>query len=338
MPNKITIALKRGASCVGCDIAVVNFNEDLLTLLALADIVFAPTLLDVKYDNLRAMPDQSITIGFYHGAVRNSDNAELARIMRAKCKILIAYGACAHLGGIPGLANVTTKRKIFDQVYKNTVSTVNTDGAEPQENFQDAAGHKLTLPEFYEEVVALDDVVDVDYFVPACPPTHAMNMQILQMVKDFVEKGKPLPPKGTVIASEMTLCDECKRKKAPKLKVGSFTRVHELDFDPDKCFLEQGVLCLGPATRAGCDAVCTKVNMPCRGCMGPTGAVSEQGGSMLSAISSLYGLTDRETEMSEEQIEKLMSQILDPLGFFYRYSLPKSELGRVVEERKTDGG
>lgn len=334
MAKKITIALKRGASCVGCDIAVLNFNEELLSLLAVADIVFAPTILDVKYHDLRAMPDKSITIGLYHGAVRNSDNAELAKVMRAKCRILIAYGACAHMGGIPGLANCTTKRKIFEQVYGNTVSTVNPEKTYPQEKSHDKAGHELTLPEFYEEVFALDDIVDVDYYVPACPPPPAINMKILAMVKNFVERGEKLPPKGAVIASERTLCEECLRKKSPKLKFGSFARLHQVEIDPEKCLLEQGILCLGPATRGGCDAVCTKVNMPCRGCMGPTAAVCEQGASMLSAIASLYGLTDRENEITEEQIVKLMSEILDPLGYFYRYSLPKSELRKVVEDNK----
>ncbi len=334
MAEKITIALKRGASCVGCDIAIVNFNEELFTLLEVADIVFAPTLLDVKYDDLKKMPDKSITIGFYHGAVRNSDNEELAHVMRQKCQILIAYGACAHMGGIPGLANVSTKQAILNKVYKETFSVVNPEGTLPLEKMQDEAGHELTLPRFYDQVMALDDVVDVDYFVPACPPTPDMNMKILGVVKAFVTEGKPLPPKGTVIASEKTLCDECKRERGEKVEVDRLYRVHEKEFDPEKCFLDQGIICLGPATRAGCGAVCTETNMPCRGCMGPTAAVTEQGASMLSALASVYGLTDRESEMSEEEIDKLMSNILDPLGCFYRFSLPKSQLGRVVSDTK----
>ncbi len=124
MPEKITIALKRGASCVGCDLAVVNFNEELFTLLSVADLVFAPTLMDVKYADLKKMPDKSITIGFYHGAVRNSDNEELAHVLRKKCQILIAYGACAHMGGIPGLANVTTKKAILERVVLYTFSRI----------------------------------------------------------------------------------------------------------------------------------------------------------------------------------------------------------------------
>jgi F420-non-reducing hydrogenase small subunit len=334
MAEKITIALKRGASCVGCDIAIVNFNEDLFTLLSVADIVFAPTLIDVKYEDVKKMPDKSITIGFYHGAIRNSDNEEMARVMRDKCQILIAYGACAHMGGIPGLANVTTKKAILEKVYKTTLTSINPEGTLPEEKSADEAGHKLTLPEFYDEVLSLDDIVDVDYYVPACPPTPDMNLQILEVVKAFVNEGKPLPPKGTVIASAKTLCDECKRERAEKVSIDRLYRVHEKEFDPEKCFLEQGILCLGPATRAGCGAVCTETNMPCRGCMGPTAAVTEQGASMLSALASVYGMTNKESELSEEEIDTLMSSILDPLGCFYRFSLPKSQLGRVVVDRK----
>lgn len=332
MPEKITIALKRGASCVGCDIAIVNFNEELFTLLSVADVVFAPTLMDVKYEDVKAMPDKSITIGFYHGAIRNSDNEEMAHIMREKCQILIAYGACAHMGGIPGLANVTTKTAILEKVYKKTFSVINEEGVMPQEHYTDEKGHELTLPFFFEDVLSLDDIVDVDYYVPACPPTMDINMQILNVVKDFVEKGTPLPPKGTVIASERTLCDECKRTRPEKIEIDKFVRVHELDFDQDKCFLEQGVVCLGPASRAGCGAVCTAVNMPCRGCMGPTAAVTEQGASMLSAIASVCTISADETNLDEVDIEKLMSQIIDPLGCFYRFSLAKSQLGRVVKD------
>jgi F420-non-reducing hydrogenase small subunit len=238
------------------------------------------------------------------------------------------------MGGIPGLANVTTKRAILEQVYKKTLSTVNPDDSRPEEKWKDEEGHNLTLPFFSEDVKALDDIVDVDYFVPACPPTPDMNLQILQVVKDFVTEGKPLPPKGTVIASPKTLCEECERKRAEKVEIDTLYRIHEIEFDQEKCFLEQGVICLGPATRAGCGAVCTATNMPCRGCMGPTAAVTEQGASMLSALASVYGLTDRESEMGEEEIEKLMAHILDPLGCFYRFSLPKSQLGRVVQDTR----
>ena len=336
MARKISLALKRGASCVGCDIAVVNLSQKLFDLLEIADIVFSPTLLDIKYDDLKKMPDKSITIGLYHGAVRNSDNEEFARIMRDKCQVLIAYGACAHMGGIPGLANVSNRERIFQTVYKETFSTDNPKCVFPQTEWVDDRGHKLTLPEFYDEVYTLDDVVDVDYYVPACPPTHEMNMEILNLIKDWVEGKRDLPPKGTVIAREKTLCDECSRNpgKGKKITVEKIRYISEVEPDPEKCFLEQGILCLGPATRAGCGAPCIEANMPCRGCMGPTSFVMDQGGSMLSAIASILGISEDEIELSEEDIEKLVSQLKDPLGCFYRFSLPKSLLRKVVQDRE----
>lgn len=333
---KISIALKRGASCVGCDIAVVNFSEKLFELLQIADIVFSPTLIDVKYEDLEKMPDKSITVGLYHGAIRNSDNEEFAKIMRKKCVVLIAYGSCAHLGGIPGLANVSNREGIFKTVYEDTFSTTNPEKIKPQTEWTDPKGHKLTLPEFYDEVYALDDIVDVDYYVPACPPTHVMNMEILNLIKDWVEGKRELPPKGSVIASEKTLCMECERNpgKMKYLKVDKLKTFIEFEPDPEKCFLEQGILCMGPATRAGCGTPCIKVNMPCTGCMGPTAAVMDQGGSMLSAIASLFGVSEKELELTEEDIEKFIEHIKDPLGKFYRYSLPKSLLRRVVKDKK----
>ncbi len=333
MADKITLALKRGASCVGCDIALVNLSENLLDLIAIADIVFAPTILDTKYSELEAMPDGSITIGLYHGAVRNSENEHLAKVLRNKCQILIAYGSCACFGGIPGLANVSNREKIFETVYRDTASTDNPDFVVPKVSFEDASGHTLNLPEFYDEVYALDDVCDVDYLIPACPPTFDMNMKLLNVVSDFVAGKSELPPKGTIIASEKTLCDECEREKPEKISVERIRRVHEVELDPKKCFLEQGIICLGPATRGGCGAPCITANMPCRGCMGPTNLVIDQGGSMLSAIASILNITDRETEIGEEEIEKLVSQLKDPLGTFYRFTMPKSLLGRVVRDK-----
>jgi F420-non-reducing hydrogenase small subunit len=333
MAEKITMALNRGTSCVGCDIAIVNLSENIFALLEVADVVFAPTLLDVKYRDLEAMPDKSITIGLCHGAVRLSENEHTAKVMRNKCQILIAYGACAYMGGIPGLANVTSRRSIFDTVYSKTYSTSNREGVTPQEEWMDERKHTLTLPTFYDEVLALDDVVDVDYYVPACPPTFDMNMTILKVIRDFVEGRAPLPPKGAVIASEKTLCDECRREKKEHIAIQEIKRVHQVIPDPEKCLLEQGILCLGPATRAGCGAVCTSVNSPCRGCMGPTAAVIDQGGSMLSALASILGMTDREMELSEDDIERIVSQLKDPLGYFYRFSLPKSLLRRAVNDK-----
>lgn len=334
MSEKIKIALGQGATCSGCDIAVLDLDVELLKLFEVADLTFAPLAADIKFKDVEAMEDGEITISLYHGAVRNSENEHVARLLRKKSQIMVAYGACAAFGGIPGLANVTTRNKILDTVYDETATTVNPEHTRPQTHYQSPEGHELELPELFEDVKALDDVVDVDYIIGACPPTREMNVKLLQVVLDFVQGKAQLPPKGIILASERTLCDECPRQKPDKVIVDEIRSVDYTELDPEKCFLEQGILCFGPATRAGCDAKCINVNMPCRGCLGPTAAVLDHGGSMLSAFSSILKVSDTETQLPEEEIEKLMTKLRDPLGTLYRFTLPKSLLKRVVKETK----
>jgi F420-non-reducing hydrogenase small subunit len=68
--------------------------------------------------------------------------------------------------------------------------------------------------------------------------------------------------------------------------------------------------------------------------MGPTKAVMDHGGSMLSAVSSLLGMSDSEAKLNEEQIMELMMQVKDPIGTFYAFTLPKSLLKRTVTEKR----
>jgi F420-non-reducing hydrogenase small subunit len=333
MAEKIKIAIGQGATCSGCDIAVLDLDEAILDLLAIGDIVFAPLIVDPKFEDLEKMEDGEITITLYHGAVRNSENRHVAEVLRKKSQILISYGACAAFGGVPGLANVCSKERILEAVYQKTATTVNPEHVRPQTHYVTQEGHDLELPELFEEVFALDEVVDVDYVIPACPPTREMNMKVLHLVADFVAGKIELPPKGTIIASERTLCDECPRTKPDRIVLHEIKNIHKEEADPTKCFLEQGFICLGPATRAGCDAQCIVANMPCRGCMGPTKEVIDHGGSMLSALASIMEVSDRETEIPEEAFEKLAEQIRDPLGLFYRFTLPKSILKRTFTEK-----
>ncbi|OPZ24222.1 MAG: NAD-reducing hydrogenase HoxS subunit delta [Lentisphaerae bacterium ADurb.BinA184] len=333
MPEKIKIALAQGATCSGCDIAVLDLDVELVKLFEIAELSFAPLVSDVKLADVEAMADGEITLCLYHGAVRNSENEHIARLLRRKSKVLVAYGACSAFGGIPGLANTTTRARILDTVYDETATTVNPDHTRPQTTYVSPEGHELRLPELFEDVKALDDVVDVDYLVGACPPTREMNLKLLQVVADFVQGKAPLPPKGLILACERTLCEECPRKRPDKVVIVDIKSIDYTRLDPEKCFLEQGLLCFGPATRGGCDAKCMKVNMPCRGCMGPTGAVLDHGGSMLSAFASVLKVSGTETEIPEEEIEALMTRMRDPLGTLYRFTLPKSLLRRVRKDR-----
>ncbi|MBN2072276.1 MAG: oxidoreductase [Candidatus Krumholzibacteriota bacterium] len=313
---KLKTGIYWGAGCGGCDVAVLDVHEKILTVAEKMELLFWPIAMDFKYEDVEAMDDNEFDIVMYNGGIRNSENEEIARLLRRKSKVMVALGACAHIGGLIAMANFHTKDSILNRVYLETESTDNHDAVIPQEKWVNGE-EELTLPRFHNLVKTLDQVVDVDYYIPGCPPVPAQIVNALSQVWE----GK-LPPKGSVIgAGARTLCDECPRKKEEKTITG-FKRPVEMIPEPEKCLLEQGLLCLGPVTREGCGARCINTNVPCRGCYGPLEGVRDQGVRMLSALASV--LDPKE----EKEIDELISQIADPLRTFYRFSAAASILRR----------
>jgi F420-non-reducing hydrogenase small subunit len=317
--TKPKIAFNWASSCGGCEIAILELGTKLVELKDKIDIVFWPAAMDFKYSDLESMPDQSIDVTFFNGAIQNSENEHLAQLLRAKSKVLVAFGACAYMGGIPALANTKSKEQIFDSSYKETPTTENPQHVIPQPKFQAPEG-ELTIPELYNTVKTLGQVVDVDYSVPGCPP---VGPQVEKVVGTFL--SGELPPKGAVLgASDKSLCHECKLEKTDR-RVAKLVRTYETIPDPKKCLLEQGIVCMGPATRGGCGAICMDANNPCKGCYGPLPNVVDQGAKMLSALASILDADDEET------IQKLADGVVDPIGTFYRYGLAKSLLRRTKQ-------
>ncbi len=318
---KPKLALYWAASCGGCEIAVLDVQEKILDVAGAFDIVFWPVAMDFKYADVRAMDDGSIDLCLFNGAIRNSENEEIARLLRAKSKVLVAFGACAHQGSIPGLANLTTKAAILQWVYRDSPSTVPVNGGSYPKTRSAMPEGEIEIPEMWETVKTLDQVVDIDYVIPGCPPVPT---QIWGVV-DYILSGKPLPPRGSILgAGEKTCCDECERQKKEKT-IKEFHRPHETMTNGTDCLLEQGVVCLGPATRDGCGGLCPKANMPCRGCYGPPPNVIDQGAKMVSALSSVIDAQE------PAEINRILNQIVDPLGTFYRFSLAHSILRRVAK-------
>lgn len=244
----------------------------------------------------------------------------MAHVLRKKSKILVAYGSCAHLGGIPGLANFSTKEDILTRVYDESESTVNPNKLRPQTKYDVEEG-VLELPEFYNDVRSLADVTDVDYFIPGCPPQTERLVEVFTAIVT----GAELPPKGSVIgAGDKAQCNECIRTKNEHKKITKFSRPWEVNDDGETCLMEQGILCMGPTTRSGCNYRCIKGNAPCRGCYGPTPDVTDSGAKMMSAIASILD------EKESKDIENMLEDLVDPGGYFYRYSLPTSYLRRAL--------
>jgi F420-non-reducing hydrogenase small subunit len=323
MTEKGKLANYWAASCGGCEIAVLGINEKILDVADAFDIVLWPVAVDAKVRSIEKMEDKSIDLCLFNGAIRTSEQEYMARLLRAKSKVMVAFGSCAHEGCIPGLANVTNREEIFQTAYFDTPTTDNPEGVVPLTETEVDEG-MLYLPVFYDTVKTLGQTVDVDYYLPGCPPEPE---RIWDAIVAILE-GK-LPAPGSVIGAETTVCDECPRTRHEK-KITEFKRTWEIIPDPDTCLLEQGLVCCGIATRAGCGANCPTVGSPCIGCYGPNEGVEDFGARMMTALASVIDSED------PEEIDRIISEgIPDPIGTFYRFSLAHSELRRTA---LTNGG
>lgn len=319
MATKPKAAICWLGACGGCDEAIVDLNEAILQVVDKVDIVLWPIAMDFKYSHVAAMKDREIAVSLISGSVRNSEHREMAELLRKKSDLVVAFGACASFGGTAGLANFNTKREIYDFVYHNAPTVVNPKANEPQIQTQ-VNGYELTLPEFYDHVYALGQVIDVDYYLPGCPPPADLIASALNAIL-----SGDLPPRGATIGPRKALCDFCPRnlRKASRIEISSIKRIHEVEADPDVCFLEQGIICMGPATRGGCGETCIRINTPCRGCFGWVPGVSDGGAKYLSALASLLKAD------SDYDARRVIDSIEDPAGYFYRFCQPISILGRV---------
>lgn len=285
MPVKV--AQEWFAICGGCEVTILDVGEPLLDLLPELEIVHMPVLMDHKlYGQTgegKKMEIPRADVGIISGGVRNEENRELAKEMREKSKFLIAMGVCACQGGIPALANQYAVDEIYARVYQGNGTT--EPGPTP----------KTDIPALTDRVYAVDEVVKVDLKLPGCPTTPELFTGALL----HLLKGTPfaLPDKS--------VCDTCPVVREKKAGAG-MTLKRPLEpvkgagepLDKVRCLMEQGFLCQGPATLAGCAGDsgaprCIRAYMPCRGCFGPLKDKSNPMVDMMGALSSV-GLNPRD--------------------------------------------
>jgi F420-non-reducing hydrogenase small subunit len=317
MTGKPKFAMYWAASCGGCEIATINMNELILDFDATFEVAFWPVAVDAKYKDVEAMEDGEILVTLFNGGIRNDENEHIAKLLRKKSQILVAFGSCANEGCIPGLANLSDSHQVIDTAF-TTVSTDNPNNYRPEYEYQMPEG-KITIPEFLPVLRTLEQVVDVDYYIPGCPPETHQIEAVVKVLVAVVNGEAALPPKGTVLgAGNSTVCEECGRTRNQK-KITEFRRIQDIErIDPELCLMEQGLICNGPATLSGCEAKCPAVNAPCAGCYGPALGVKDFGARMITAVASVIDARE------PEEIERIMDGIVDPVGTFYRFGLANS--------------
>jgi F420-non-reducing hydrogenase small subunit len=266
-------------ACSGCEISVVDLGERLLKVLELVEFVHIPVLMDHKYygqlGDGKHIHIPEADVGIISGSIRNAEHLEVAEEMRKQCKTIVALGTCATHGGIPALANSYENQEILDRYY----STETTD--KPDTYPSDG------VPALLDTCYALDEKIKVDVYLPGCAP-HPDQV--------FVGLAALLGLMPLALADK-SVCDTCPTIREGKGQVKQLRRFLQAPHygAPDepinqmRCLLEQGLLCMGPVTKAGCggDGVvprCIIARVPCRGCYGP---VEQDGNQLLGMLNAL---------------------------------------------------
>lgn len=460
----VSVAFMQLSSCWGSYQSLFNNHLDILDVLRQLEIVYWPAVVDFKHKSLEEREDGSVAVGFLEGIARTKEDTANVKLMRKKCRIIVAFGACACYGSIPGLANLFDKDELIKRKFMETESITDKNPKEPTQH----------VPGIEEFIVNIKDIIDVDMFIPGCPPTSeniiAALYYLLSLVGEgpnsldrnkcvcdncnlfksgcLLDKGKlcygPITAAGcelmcpnngdvcfgcyktttnpgkkvkllkqllddmeeldadsgaslqrfldlylgvsnitcfyfrgdllqrlayepdsfkvkeietekgpkltldvditeTQIINEIvgaslfllkndpnfkfsskTVCSHCDRKVADKVPT-ELKRDYEGLPSMDTCFLEQGYICLGPVTQAGCGAICpNKANAPCLGCYGPPVGVKDQGLKFISALGSLC---------ADRDVAEVTKAIKDPAGLFNRFTLADSVLGHKYHDK-----
>ena len=293
-------------------------DEKILKVAEAFDVVIWPCATDGKVHDVEKMPDRSIDVCLFNGGIRTSEQEYMAQLMRRKSKVLVAFGSCASEGCIPGLANLNTPKGNFRHGLQGRL------GHHAREPARRSPPGRAKVPEgtLHCRCSTIRENAGPDgggRLLFAGLPARGRETSGTAIVA--ILEGK-LPPKGSVIGMNTTVCDECKRKRNEK-KIKKFYRTWQIIPDEETCLLEQGIMCCGIATRAGCKAICPQVNSPCIGCHGPNDGVTDYGARLMSGVASVIDWND------PDEIDRIISEgIPDPVGSFYRFSLARSQLRR----------
>ncbi|MBN1609453.1 MAG: hypothetical protein JW940_22675 [Polyangiaceae bacterium] len=285
--SKVTVSFEWLSGCSGCEIGTVDLHERLLGVLDSLDIVRLPILLDE-----RGYPEADL--GIVTGALRTEHDVECLHRMRQSSSKLLAFGVCAVYGGPQGAADANTLSEICEAVYCNNLTTATHDV--PTEG----------LPKLLEGGVRpVSSEVDVDFFLPGCPP-HPYY--IAQALGALVRGGAPE-------FGAHNVCFRCGRRME-KSEVGELRRLHQLTPVDDVCWLSQGVLCMGSATLDRCLAPCPQRGVPCTGCAGPSEhIVLEPNRDIRTEIA------DRMSRMTKIPREAVVAEIERRARTYYAYAL-----------------
>jgi F420-non-reducing hydrogenase small subunit len=239
MTARTRLSIEWLSGCSGCEIAFADLHSKLLKVIEEVELVRIPILMDTK-EYVEA------DVGMITGSIRTRHDVEAAHRMRESCRTIVALGTCPVYGGPHGGSYAHTTRELLEGAFVANPTTRSHDVPDQ-------------VPELLSEDRTLDSEIEVDAYIPGCPPHPAF---ILESLQSLILGREPR-------IGQHNVCFNCNRHMA-KSTVTTIRRAHEGTFDPRVCFLSQGCLCFGSVTLDRCLAPCPKAGVPCFSCAGPS--------------------------------------------------------------------
>jgi F420-non-reducing hydrogenase small subunit len=244
------------SGCAGCEVSLLNAEEWVETY----ELAYMPLVISA-YN----VPEVDILL--VSGGVRTDEDLyNLRRAVRCADQV-VAVGTCAISGGVASLGNRDEVREIFLN--------------------QEERRH---VPRLLPKCRPIDAVVEVDRYLPGCPPTPELFMAVLYDTPDF--------------EPSRTVCQECGRQKLKDRRPDHLIGFQRGEVEPGICLINQGYLCVGSSTRGGCRALCTRPGHPCIGCRGPSDVfIEKESEAWLESIKRVFTAM---TDIPEEELDQAL--------------------------------
>ena len=320
--SKFKFAMYWAGSCGGCEIALLEIKEKIIEVDQNYDVVFWPAAADFKYKDLEAYDDGFIDVCLFNGCVRNSENEHIANVLRAKSKVLVAFGACATMGGIPGLANLAERPG--DQGPRLHAEPV---GRQPRQGLPAGAPHGARG--------RARPAAHVRHRQDARPDRRRRLLHARLPARSAPDRrrarrrhrrpqgrgcaagqGRDHRRRAQVVLRRMQARQRRKEDRRLQAHLGVPPRSREVP-------ARAGRHLHGPGDRRRLRGALHQRGHACRGCYGPPEGVVDQGAKMLSTLASIVDAPD------PDEIARIAATVPDPVGTFYRFGLASSLLRRA---------
>jgi F420-non-reducing hydrogenase small subunit len=249
-----TFAVLQLSGCAGCEMSLLD-AQDWTHQYRLTHLPLVISSHDIP----------EVEVLLISGGVRTDEDLFNLRRSVKKAKQVVAVGTCAISGGVASLGDRDEVRELFTHEES-----------------------RRQVPRLLPKCHPLDTFVNIDVYLPGCPPTPELFMIALSGATDF--------------RSNKIVCAECGRKKVKEMRPRSLLGFSQGNVLSDVCLIKQGFLCIGSSTRDGCRAPCPRAGFPCVGCRGPSDTLMEKGKT--AWLQSIQRIFEALTDIPAEQVSE----------------------------------